>query len=131
MAHVFHARKETKMANIKIDDVVSLRMGEILVAKENLTAEVEGSKRKEIISKGSMAIIGFDKRLHHYNGNTSSLDEEAVKLEGYCASGLASYICDKLKTKIPLEDMLESYEIPEINLIDEIAFILMEIGMTE
>lgn len=41
MAHVFHARKETKMVNAKIDDVVSSRMGEILVAKENLTGMTE------------------------------------------------------------------------------------------
>lgn len=52
-------------------------------------------------------------------------------MKGYCGSGIAQYLYDYLSNKLPLDEMLETYEIAPENFIAEITFLLDEIGISD
>lgn len=112
-----------------IDDVPVWRMGEILVAQVDIVQQT-ATGEKELIKAGSKGIIGVDKLLHHYNGRISRFGDD-VEIKGYCGSGIAQYLYDYLSSKLPLNEMLETYEVTPENFMDEIAFLLDEIGISE
>ena len=112
-----------------IDDVPVWRMGEILVAQVDIVQQT-ATGEKELIKAGSKGIIGVDKLLHHYNGRISRFGDD-VEIKGYCGSGIAQYLYDYLSNKLPLAEMLETYEITPENFMDEITFLLDEIGISE
>lgn len=113
----------------KDDDITTWKMGEILIAQKDIVEDTMYGT-KEVIKKGSKAIIGFDKLLHHYNGKISHFGKN-IEIKGYSGSGIAQYIYDYLKRKIPLDEMLEDYEITPQDFMDEIVFLLDEIGIQE
>lgn len=78
----------------------------------------------------SKGVIGVDKLLHHYNGRISRFGDD-VEIKGYCGSGIAQYLYDYLSNKLPLDEMLETYEITPENFIAEITFLLDEIGISD
>lgn len=112
-----------------IDDAEALKMGEILVAQVDIVQQT-ATGEKELIKAGSKGIIGVDKLLHHYNGRISRFSDD-VEIKGYCGSGIAQYLYDYLSNKLPLNEMLETYEITPENFMDEITFLLDEIGISE
>lgn len=112
-----------------IDDVPVWRMGEILVAQVDIVQQT-ATGEKELIKARSKGIIGVDKLLHHYNGRISRFGDD-VEIKGYCGSGIAQYLYDYLSNKLPLAEMLETYEITPENFMDEITFLLDEIGISE
>jgi len=116
------------MEEVRNDESYHLIMGNIMVAREDLTTSEEDSTKKVIIPKGSKAIVGFDNRLYLFNGSSFGLDE-SVEISGYSANGLAEYIYDRMSHKIPLDEMLESYEISKDNFTAALAFTLTDIGM--
>jgi hypothetical protein len=106
------------------------KKGQILVAKMDLELELSISGEKEVIKKGSKAIVGFDGDLHHYNGMIQGFADD-VKIEGYSGSGLTEYIYDRLNGIFQLDDMLEDYEITKERFCDELVYILDDIGISE
>lgn len=112
-----------------IDDAEALKMGEILIAQVDIVQQT-ATGEKELIKAGSKGIIGVDKLLHHYNGRISRFSDD-VEIKGYCGSGIAQYLYDYLSNKLPLNEMLETYEITPENFIAEITFLLDEIGISE
>lgn len=64
-----------------IDDVTVLRMGEILIAQEDIIQQT-ATGEKELIKAGSKGVIGVDKLLHHYNGRISRFGDD-VEIKGY------------------------------------------------
>lgn len=112
-----------------LDDAEVLKMGEILVAQVDIVQQT-ATGEKELIKAGSKGIIGVDKLLHHYNGRISRFSDD-VEIKGYCGSGIAQYLYDYLSNKLPLNEMLETYEITPENFMDEITFLLDEIGISE
>ena len=107
-----------------IDDVTVLRMGEILIAQEDIIQQT-ATGEKELIKAGSKGVIGVDKLLHHYNGRISRFGDD-VEIKGYCGSGIAQYLYDYLSNKLPLDEMLETYEITPENFIAEILDEMLE-----
>lgn len=83
----------------------------------------------EIVKKGSRIIIGADKLAHHLNnGNIQPLQKDDI-VSGYDADGIAEYITLILKSRFPIKEMLEDYDMSENDFKNEIISALDEIGL--
>lgn len=102
-------------------------IGEILTYKED--AELEGllgSKKK--IKKGTKLYIGADNFAHYLDGIIQPLRKQD-SVEGYSVGGIADWLYTWLSTRLPLDDFLEEYEIPEKDFKEHIEDALEELGM--
>lgn len=106
------------------------KLGQILVANQDIEVELPLSGKKEIIKKGSKAIVGFDKRLHHYNGKIQCFADD-IEIDGMCGNGLAEFIFDILKAKFPMKEMMEGYDVTDDEIMEELIYALDEIGIEE
>ena len=108
---------------------LKFKYGQVLVANQDVEViSIDGEK--DIIKKGSKAVIGFDGIMLHYNGYTQGFSDE-IKIEGISPSGIAEYLTDYLKAKFPLREMLEDFDLNEEEFGQAIFEAFEEIGLFE
>lgn len=97
-----------------MSEKVKYMMGEIGEMTQSFDVQTtDGNVIK--ISKGDMAIVGFDGYLHHLNHNlVEKIDSDKVEVEGFSAAGLSEYITTCIEHNIDLASMLSNYGI-EVN----------------
>ena len=103
------------------------KIGEILESKKDVTVKKELSDEEIIIPKGNKIIIGADKLAHHLRDGMLQPLQEGSEVEGYDCEGLAEYLFLCLRAYLPLNEMLEDYEISEKEFREEIEYALDEI----
>lgn len=104
------------------------KVGQILTSNTETIVEKALSGEKVTIPKGNKIIIGADKLAHHIkNGMIQPLGEDA-EVEEYDPSGIAEYLFTCIRSHLPLDEMLDGYELSETDFIDEIEYALEEIG---
>lgn len=104
------------------------KVGQILTSNTETIVEKALSGEKVTIPKGNKIIIGADKLAHHIkNGMIQPLGEDA-EVEEYDPSGIAEYLYTCLRSHLPLDEMLDGYELSEADFIDEVEYALEEIG---
>lgn len=103
------------------------KIGQILTSTKDVEIEKALSGDKIKIPKGNKVIIGADKLAHHIrNGFIQSLAEGST-VEGYDTTGIAEYLYITLRNHLPLDEMMEDYEVDKQEIIDEIECALDEI----
>lgn len=103
------------------------KIGQILTSKEDIEIEKALSGEKVKIPKGNKVIIGADKLAHYIkNGYIQPLAEEST-VEGYDTTGIAEYLYIVLRNHLPLNEMMEDYEITKQEVVNEIECALDEI----
>lgn len=108
---------------------LKFKQGQVVVANQDIELEL-ASGEKEVIEKGSKAVVGFDRYMHHYNGKIQGFTDDVV-IEGVSAGGLTQYLVDYLRTRLPLREMLEDYDLSEEVLGQTIFEAFEEIGLSE
>lgn len=107
---------------------INLKIGQDFKFKKEMEVE-KLFGNKEIINKGSIAVVGADKLLHHKNGIRQPISEESFDIQGYDVTGIAKWIWKHIKYSTPIdEEVLEDYDIDEIEFISEIEYALTELG---
>ena len=102
-------------------------IGEILTTKNDIQTEgVLGSKKN--IKSGTKLYIGADKFTHMLNGMMSPINKD-TEIEGYSVKGIAEFIYEWVSNQLPIDDMLEDYDIEVDSLKESIEDALEELGM--
>lgn len=104
------------------------KMGQILTSKEDIEVEKGLSGTKVTVPKGNKVIIGADKLAHHIKNRMIQRLQEGTEVKGYDSNGIAEYLYVCLRNVYPLDEMLEGYEISKENFIEEVEYMLDEIG---
>lgn len=104
------------------------KIGQILVSDTAVEVETALSGEKVIIPKGNKVIIGADNLAHHIRTCMIQPLGDA-DVEGYDCEGLAEFLYLWLKTYLPMNDMLEDYDINPNDFIREIEVAFCEIGL--
>lgn len=103
------------------------KIGQILTSDHDVEMELGLSGKKVIIPKGNKVIIGADKLGHHIrDGRFQPLQEDAI-VEGYDTTGLAEYLYICLRNHLPLDEMMENYDLIKQDIVDSIEEALDEI----
>lgn len=108
---------------------MTYKIGQILTATEDMTLETAITGEKVTVRKGTKIIIGADNLAHHIRSGMIQPLGEGIEVEKYDSAGLAEYLVTTLKAHLPIEEMLEDYDIDESVLQDELSFALDEIGL--
>lgn len=104
------------------------KVGQLLVAKNDIPIEMALSGETKVVRKGSKVIIGADKLAHHFDGCIQSLSKDTT-VEGHDATGLAEWIMNCLHNAIPcLTEALEDYEVNAEEVQSAIESALEEVG---
>lgn len=104
------------------------KIGQIIIANQDIEVNAFLSDEKKIIPKGSKVIIGADKFAHHLSDGMIQPLSGDIAVKGYDAVGLAKYIMGALDTDYQIMNILSAFEIEKEELEKHIAFFLMEIG---
>lgn len=108
---------------------LKFKYGQVLVANQDVeVVSIDGEK--DVIKKGSKAVVGFDRNMRHYNGYTQGFSDD-IKIEGISPAGMAEYIADYLKARFPLREMLEDFDLNEREFEQAIFEAFEEIGLFE
>ena len=103
------------------------KIGQILTSTEEVEIEKALSGEKVIIPKGNKVIIGVDKLAHHIRNGFIQPLAEGSTVEGYDVTGIAEYLYIVLRNHLPIDEMMEDYEVTKQEVIDEIECALDEI----
>lgn len=81
---------------------------------------VNVQKRREIehsvmVSKGEQMYLGFDKKLHH-GKHTAELQKNMKIIDGVSATGLSDYVYNKLFEILPMEEIIETFDLDEMDI---------------
>lgn len=88
---------------------------------------VEPEEKRTWISKGTSLVLGFDKKLH--NGNISmDLQKNMNVIDGVSATGLSDFVYYTLLEILPMEEIMEEYEIDEYEIKEELDEAFARIG---
>lgn len=107
--------------------MVDYKIGQILTSTEEVEIEKALSGEKVIIPKGNKVIIGADKLAHHIRNGFIQPLAEGSTVEGYDVTGIAEYLYIVLINHLPIDEMMEDYEVTKQEVIDEIECALDEI----
>ena len=101
-------------------------IGEILTIKDDTQVEgIFGDKKN--IKSGTKLYIGADKFTHMLNGMMSPIEDGDI--EGYSVEGIADFIYNFVSNRLPIDDMLEDYDIEVKDFKEHIEDALEELGM--
>lgn len=110
-------------------DICKYAIGQILTAKHDIKVEKAMSGETVEVKKDSKVIIGADKLAHHWDGNLVQPLAKDIVVEGYDASGLATWIAYILLHEVPmLADVIEDYDINAEDIESAIESALEEVG---
>ena len=113
-------------------DICKYAIGQILTAKRDLKVEKAMSGEIVEVKKDSKVIIGADKLAHHWDGSIVQPLAKDIVVEGYDASGLATWIAHILLQEVPcLADVIEDYDINVEDFQQTIESALEEVGFYE
>ena len=79
------------------------------------------------IPKGSEMVVGFDKKLHFGNW-TIDLQKNMELVDGVSATGLADYVYRSLFDVLPMEEIIEQYELDELEVREALDDVFVKIG---
>lgn len=79
------------------------------------------------IPKGSEMVVGFDKKLHFENW-TIDLQKNMELIDGVSATGLADYVYRSLFEILPMEEIIEQYELDELEVREALDDVFVKIG---
>lgn len=107
------------------------KIGQYLIANQDIVIEREMSGEKVIVPKGSKVVIGADKMAHHLrDGSIQALAKDAV-VDGYDTHGIAEWIYCYLRSQYGIDYMLEDNDCTKYDLMESIENALEEIGFYE
>lgn len=110
-------------------DICKYAIGQILTAKHDIKVEKAMSGEIVEVKKDSKVIIGADKLAHHWDGSMVQPLSKDIVVEGYDASGLATWIAYILLHEVPmLGDLIEDYDISAEDIESTIESALEEVG---
>ena len=104
------------------------KIGQILTSKEDVEVEKALSGEKVVIPKGNKIIIGADGFAHHIKNGMIQPLQKGSEVKGYDSNGIAEYLYMALRCCLPLDEMLENFDITERELIEQIEYCLDDIG---
>ena len=112
------------------EEKVIFSIGQKITLKEDMEVEgCFGTKKK--YKKGMVGFIGADSKLnavHWANGDIQVL-ENFTQRKGYSVSGLAEWIYMYISRELPIDEMLEDYDVEKETFMEDIADALEELGM--
>lgn len=106
---------------------MNYKIGQILTSKEDTEIQKALSGDKVVVPKGNKIIIGADKLAHHIKNGMLQPLEEGSEVKGYDCEGIAEYLYIALRSHLPLDEMMDDYEVTKENLMEEIECALSEI----
>lgn len=99
-------------------------IGQRLIVNEDV--EREGCfGTKGILRKGTRMYVGADKFIHFLD---TSMMPTTTPIEGYSVKGIAEFVYEMLSRELPLDDMLDDYDLEPVELKIKIADALEELG---
>lgn len=103
------------------------KIGQILTFKEDTEITLALSEEKLKIPKGNKVIIGADRFAHHIrDGRIQPIRDDSI-VEGYDNAGIAEYLYIVLQNHLPIDEMMEDYNITKKDIVNEIEYALDEI----
>lgn len=100
-------------------------IGQRLVIDEDVIVETLLTETKNTLKKGTRMYVGVDKFLHLLDGSIIPTKTEVV---GYSVKGISEFIYKRISRELPIDDMLEAYELESVELQDKISDALEELG---
>lgn len=79
------------------------------------------------IPKGSEMVLGFDNKLH-FGDWTIELQKNMNLIDGVSATGLSDYIYRGLFDILPMDEIMERYELDELEIKEAIDELFIRIG---
>lgn len=110
--------------------MMTYNIGQVLIVEHDVQVDTFRGEGK-LIKAGTRRYVGADtkrKFVHYLNGNMQPLGDDA-KIEGYSTTGLADWIFQTLRFKVPLCAMMDDYDLSESDFTEAIADALEELGM--
>lgn len=103
------------------------KIGQILTSKVDTVVKKALSDEEVVIPKGNKIIIGADNFAHYIKNGMLQPLAKGTEVKGYDCEGIAEYLYLCLKSHLPLNEMLEDYEVDEKTFMEEIECALDEI----
>ena len=79
------------------------------------------------IPKGSEMMVGFDKKLH-FGNFIMELQKNMNLMDGVSATGLADYVYRSLFDILPMDEIIEQFELDELEIREELDDIFVKLG---
>lgn len=102
---------------LRTGNIVSIQKGKYLDPEEN----------KTWVSKGTTFVLGFDKKLHCGN-LTMDLQKNMNVIDGVSATGLSDFVYHSLFDILPMEEIMEQYDLEEYEIKEELDELFAKIG---
>lgn len=105
------------------------KYGELLVSQVDTEVEKALSAEKVKIPKGNKVVVGFDGFAHHIRNSCIQPFAEGTKIEGFCNDGIVEIVYLYLRNRLPLQEMLDGFDLTADDVKDVIIEALEEIGL--
>ncbi len=109
--------------------MAEFQYGQLLISKEPQMLRCGLSDEPVVIPAGNMVVVGFDNLAHHLRNGYIQPFASDVKISGYVSNGIVMAIIQYLRAWLPLDDMLEDYDITQKDFQDKLYEALEEIGI--
>ena len=101
-------------------------IGQVIEIKEDFEIKsVLGNSKN--IKAGTKVYIGGDNFSHMLNGMLSLIDKDS-QVEGFSVKGIADFIYEMVSARLPIDDMLEDYDIEAKDFKENIEDALEDLG---
>lgn len=101
-------------------------VGQVIKIKEDFEIESALGNPKTI-KAGTKVYVGADNFTHMLNGMISPIGKDS-EVEGYSVKGMADFIYELVSARLPIDDMLEDYDIEIEDFKENIEDALEELG---
>lgn len=100
-------------------------IGQRLIVNEDVETEGCAFKVPHKIRKGTRMYVGADNFIHFLD---TSMMPTKTPIEGYSVKGISEFIYEMVSARIPLDEMLEDYDIDKSEFMGQVADALEELG---
>lgn len=106
-----------------------VKIGQEIVNSEEFEIQKLVSGTKVTVKKGDKGVVDSKGLLHYTSGEANGMIQkiDGMKVDGYDHRNIANMVFNHLKGYFDLSDYLESYDIEEERVLDEIEAVLMDI----
>lgn len=101
-------------------------IGQILGIKEDFEIKSDFKNPKKI-EAGTKVYIGADNFPYMLNGMLSPINKDS-QVEGYSVEGIADFIYETISSRLPIDDMLDDYDINIVDFKESISDALEDLG---
>ncbi len=102
-----------------------LRVGNIVNIQKGKYVEPE--EKRTWLEKGTTLVLGFDKKLH-FGNIKMDLQKNMNIIDGVSATGMSDFIYHSLFEILPMEEIMEEYELDEYEIKEQLDEIFTQIG---